>query len=557
METLFLRVVWLSATVSAVLLPLLLVSRWLQSRVRAKSLYLLWLLLTVRLLVPVELSLPKPAVTVSAPQYEVVLPANQAPATLSEHQLTPVEPSVDTPSVQEETAAVPEQTSVPVSVLLGAMWLTGVFAIALIQISSYLVTRRALLRWAQPVSPETREQVETLAQKIGLKRSFQVRRSDRVHTAMVLGVLRPVLLLPEEQCDQLVAAHELCHLRRRDLEYKALLMAACWLHWFNPLVWWMSRVAGKNLELCCDEDVAGKQDAAFRRRYGQLLLESAAEGAGPVLSSRFGSGKAELKARLRNLFVTKKRGRALVCLALACALLVGGLVACQGTEPATPEEQLDALEESISYENSVLSFTLPEGEGDWNIHIAGRAEVDWLGGMSLHYMEGTEWTPATVYFLPLSAQTVLDVTELTLIAWLDGEERSVDLVPYLHENMWYVDQERGFTLHVPQDWAGQVLVREENMGVDFYMKNAGSWDGAGWLVGIYQTDPATWQGIEEAGYPSDQRYLGQNNQGVVYAMGPSDVRYDEQRDGEMERYNALYERVDEMLDSFQVESIEE
>lgn len=227
METLFLRVVWLSATVSVVLLPLLLASRWLQSRVRAKSLYLLWLLLTVRLLVPVELSLPKPAVTVSAPQYEVVLPANQTPATLPEHQLTPVEPSVDTPSVQEGTADVPEQTSVPVSVLLGAMWLTGVFAIALIQISSYLVTRRALLRWAQPVSPETREQVETLAQKIGLKRSVQVRRSDRVHTAMVLGVLRPVLLLPEEQCDQLVAAHELCHLRRRDLEYKALLMAAC------------------------------------------------------------------------------------------------------------------------------------------------------------------------------------------------------------------------------------------------------------------------------------------------------------------------------------------
>lgn len=557
METLFLRVVWLSATVSAVLLPLLLASRWLQSRVRAKSLYVLWLLLTVRLLVPVELSLPEPAVTLHVPQYEVVLPASQAPATVPDHQLTPVEPRVDTPSLQEETAAVPDQTSVPVAVVLGVLWLTGVFAIALIQISSYLVTRRALLRWAQPVSPETRTRIESLARQIGLKRSFQVRRSDRVRTAMVLGVLRPVLLLPEEQCDRLVAAHELCHLRRRDLEYKALLMAACWLHWFNPLTWWMSRVAGQNLELCCDEDVAGKQDAAFRHRYGQLLLESAAEGAGPVLSSRFGSSKAELKARLRNLFVTKKRGRALVCLALACALLVGGLVACQAAEPATPEEQLDALEKSISYENSVLSFTLPEGEGDWKIHIAGRAEIDWLGGMSLHYMEGTEWTPATEYFLPLSTQTVLDVTELTLIAWLDGEERSVDLVPYLYENMWYVDQERGFTLHVPQDWAGQVEVRETSSGVEFYMKDAGSWDGAGWLVSIYQTDPATWQEIEEAGYPSDQRCLGQNDQGVVYAMGPSDVRYDAQRPGEMERYNALYARVDEMLDSFQIERMGE
>lgn len=130
-----------------------------------------------------------------------------------------------------------------------------------------------------------------MALRLGLKRTFQVRRSDRVRTAMVLGVLRPVLLIPQEECDPLVVLHELNHLRRRDLEYKGLMMAACWLHWFNPLVWWMSRVAGRNLELCCDEDVAGKENSAFRHRYGRLLLECAAEGAGPVLSSRFGSSK--------------------------------------------------------------------------------------------------------------------------------------------------------------------------------------------------------------------------------------------------------------------------
>ena len=37
-----------------------------------------------------------------------------------------------------------------------------------------------------------------------------------------------------------------------------------------------------------------------------------------------------------------------------------------------------------TYDGQVLSFTLPEGERDWNLHIAGRAETDELGGMSLH-----------------------------------------------------------------------------------------------------------------------------------------------------------------------------
>lgn len=555
METLFLRVVWLSATVSAVLLPLLLATRWLQSRVKAKSLYILWLLLAVRLVVPVEITLPKPAVTVQVPQYEVTIPTNRPSGELPDDQLSPVEPNV-APSLPqtEQEPDLTAQTEVPVAVVLGTLWLTGVFAIALIQISSYLVTRRALLRWARPVSPETREQIQYLALRLGLKRTFQVRRSDRVRTAMVLGVLRPVLLIPQEECDPLVVLHELNHLRRRDLEYKGLMMAACWLHWFNPLVWWMSRVAGRNLELCCDEDVAGKENSAFRHRYGRLLLECATEGAGPVLSSRFGSSKEELKARLTNLFVAKKRGRALVCLALACAVLAGGLVACEQTQPPAPDAQLDALEESISYQDGVLSFTLPEGEGEWNIQISGRADTSDLGGISLHYMEGTEWTPSMIYFLPLSAQTVLDVTELTLTAWLDGQERSVDLVPYLRERIWYVNEEYGFTLQLPQEWVGQVDIREESIGVDFCMKDAGDWEGAGWLVGVYLTDLDTWQSIADADYPYGQRFLGQTAQGILYAIGPSDVRYDETIPGEMERYNALYAQVDEMLGSFQVKN---
>ena len=555
MDTLFLRVVWLSATVSAVLLPLLLATRWLQSRVKAKSLYILWLLLAVRLVVPVEITLPKPAVTVQVPQYEVTIPTNRPSGELPDDPLSPVEPNVEPSLPQtEQEPDLTAQSEVPVAVVLGTLWLTGVFAIALIQISSYLVTRRALLRWARPVSPETREQIEYLALRLGLKRTFQVRRSDRVRTAMVLGVLRPVLLLPQEECDPLVVLHELNHLRRRDLEYKGLMMAACWLHWFNPLVWWMSRVAGRNLELCCDEAVAGKENSAFRHRYGRLLLECATEGAGPVLSSRFGSSKEELKARLTNLFVSKKRGLALVCLALACAVLAGGLVACEQTQPPAPDAQLDALEESISYQDGVLSFTLPEGEGEWNIQISGRADTSDLGGISLHYMEGTEWTPSMIYFLPLSAQTVLDVTELTLTAWLDGQERSVDLVPYLRERIWYVNEEYGFTLQLPQEWVGQVDIREESIGVDFCMKDAGDWEGAGWLVGVYLTDLNTWQRIADADYPYGQRFLGQTAQGILYAIGPSDVRYDETIPGEMERYNALYAQVDEMLGSFQVKN---
>ena len=84
--------------------------------------------------------------------------------------------------------------------------------------------------------------------------------------------------------------------------YKALLLLTNAVHWFNPLVWWMVREASRNLELCCDDEVVRAKDAGFRRRYGEILLHTAAGCRAPALSTYFGGGKKLLKGRLANLF---------------------------------------------------------------------------------------------------------------------------------------------------------------------------------------------------------------------------------------------------------------
>ena len=248
-----------------------------------------------------------------------------------------------------------------------------------------------------------------------------------------------------------------------------------------------------------------------------------------------------------------------MCLALACAVLAGGLVACEQTQNSGPDQAVEELEDTITYDGQTVSFTLPEGERDWSLHIAGRAEVEWLGGMSLHYLDETAWTPGETYSFDLDGESVGDITELSMYIDLEGQSYTVDLLPHVREYSkpypYYRNYDYGFTLTLPEGWAEGVDIQEMDGGVDFYMKNAGDWDGAGWLVGIYLTDPTDWQGIADAGCPHGQRFLGQTAQGVLYAIGPSDVRYDETVPGEMERYNALYERVDELLDSFQLDSM--
>ena len=654
MEALFLRVVWISLTCSAVLVPLLVGKGWLRQHVRAKALYVVWLILALRLVIPVDLSLPEPAVTVEAPSYQVALPARTPSANL------PAGAQIEEPSAvigQTAPAAASAVRTIPVTALLSALWLFGVLAAALVQGGGYLLARRRLLRDARP-DLEAEAQAGQTAASLGLKRAVPVCRSGQVRTPMVLGLLRPVLLLPEGRAvDEVVLCHELTHLKRLDLAYKALLVAACWLHWFNPLVWWMSRAASENLELCCDNDVAAGRDAAFRRKYGELLLSTAEEKPGPTLSSRFGGSKQAMRDRLTNLFVKKKRGRLLACTAVAVLILVGGLVACEGRPAMTDWEAVDALNESLSWDLDaqavILSFTIPEGERDWsirldgeaglgdadairtfnetdwvpgesysfrlpievllggqltlnvslgdgaggfsaglasgalalissqevvevlqnsfvydgaefsftlpkgdwawNIQISGRADTQELGGISLHYLDGTDWTPGETYSFELSSLTAQDVTQLTMHIFQGTQEWEIDLLPYLP----YVNSEYGFTLTLPQSWRGQVEIREDDPNMQnvtcaasFYMRDAGDQDYAGWLAGVYRCTSQEWEETEAAGNPYGLPLLADTGSYVFYAGCPTDVRYDENDPAEKERYDALDAGIPELLDSF-------
>ncbi len=551
MEALFLRVVWISLTCSAVLVPLLVGKGWLRQHVRARALYVVWLILALRLVIPVDLSLPEPAVTVEAPSYQVSLPARAPSANLP--TALPTEESA-AEAGQTAPAAASAVRTIPVTALLSALWLFGALAAALVQGGGYLLARRRLLRDARP-NLEAEEQAGQTAAGLGLKRAVPVRRSRQVRTPMVLGLLRPVLLLPEGQAvDEVVLCHELTHLKRLDLAYKALLVAACWLHWFNPLVWWMSRAASENLELCCDDDVAAGRDAAFRRKYGELLLSTAEEKPGPTLSSRFGGSKQAMRDRLANLFVKKKRGRLLACAALAVLALVGGLVACEGRPAMIDQEALETLENSLSYDGERVSFTIPEGDQEWNIQISGRADTQELGGISLHYLDGIDWTPGETYSFELSSLAAQDVTQLTMYIFQGTQEWEIDLLPYLP----YVNSEYGFTLTLPQSWRGQVDIvdtREDGTDrtvVEFYMRNAfsGRVEGAGWLVGIYRCSFETWQALVLAEYPHNEQRIATIGEYVFYASGPTDVQYDENNLAEVERYRSLEAEIPELLDSF-------
>lgn len=321
---LFLRVLTVSAGCSAVLALLLALLPKLREKIAARSLYVLFLVLALRLLLPVEIKLPAPAVTVSAPDYALSVPTAQ-----SQVQHMDIHPL---PDLQPVTEPVPAARKVPVVNIFAAVWAAGMAACAVWSAGSCLLARRKLLRGSVPGEAEELALLERLRQELRVARPVALRRSVSAPGPLALGLFRPVIVLPERLWDadgsELMLRHELTHIRRRDVAYKLVMYLACWVNWFNPLVWLMNRAAGQNLELCCDDEVTRGLTDAQRRQYGTMLLDAAA--ARPIpFSTCFSGGKAQMKDRIFNLFAKKRSSAALVCLVLVAALLAGGLVSCE------------------------------------------------------------------------------------------------------------------------------------------------------------------------------------------------------------------------------------
>lgn len=335
----FLRVLTVSAGCSAVLAPLLLCSRRLREKIAARSFYVLFLLLALRLVLPVELRLPIPAVELPAPDLTLSVPAASVPTPSPAAKPVPGQPVVQAP-VQEALRPVKK---VPILHILGALWVAGVLSCAVFSAGSYLLARKRLLGGSCPMEAEDAALLERLCSELGVKRPVALRRSGAAPGPLALGLFRPVIVLPEKDrpAEELILRHELTHIRRWDVAYKLLLSLACWVNWFNPLVWLMDREAGRNLELCCDDEVTRDLSDAERWRYGNLLLDAAAARSIPF-STCFSGGKTQMKERLLNLFTHKRNSAALVCLVLAAALLAGGLVACEQAPAAQTPKVPDA-----------------------------------------------------------------------------------------------------------------------------------------------------------------------------------------------------------------------
>jgi uncharacterized protein (TIGR03435 family) len=317
---------------------------------RAQTRYTLWLIASLKFLVPFALLIAAgahlrwpAAAPIATPTFSVAVQQIGQPFTAPE-----ISTSVLMPAVSNAWN--------PVITILFSIWFVG-FAAVLFSWWRRWMRIRTIVRAASPLPLET---------------SVPVLSSPTLLEPGVFGIFRPVLLLPEGITGHLstkqlesIFAHELCHVRRRDNLAAAIHMFIEALFWFHPLVWWIGARMMEERERACDEEVLrlGNQPQVYAEsilKACQFYLES-------PLACVSGVTGSDLKKRIVRIMTQRMavslnlRKKLLLAAAataaLAMPLSIGLMNAAEGRAQSSPAPN------TASFEVASIKPTKPGSPG--------------------------------------------------------------------------------------------------------------------------------------------------------------------------------------------------
>lgn len=402
-EKLLNNLMQIGLTVSLAALVPLILRRLMKKRYPARMVCVVWAILALRLLIPVQLTLPQAPVQVMPRTSYVVqsdqtafrqagLPVTQTPARWVTGTQAQTLSAADTGTVK----------TVDITDILLTLWLAGVIACVLWQGIGYYRLIRSLKGTSCSVE---RADLHTILQEqcadLVIDREIPLRVSSAADCPMLAGFIHPTLYLPDERISRTDAAfifrHELTHYKHGDLWLKLLLLAARCLHWFNPLVHLIARFAQEDIEAACDDAVVRGHDGAYRRAYGETILRSAIAQAQKrkALVSCFGDDKKTLMRRFEGLFdkSVKKRGVALVVM---IALLVGSLGCVVAVGEKKPNQTTE--ERALMMANTFAQAYVDEDTEAFNKYLVPNSEnlVDnFTTGAAVYKRYVTKYEPET------------------------------------------------------------------------------------------------------------------------------------------------------------------
>lgn len=233
--------------------------------------YYIYLAALIVMLVPVSFGAPY------SPYPEPIEPEGQAQSDVVTAPKT--EENADGGSADTQPIIVPEtenNAAVYAVNIVGALkyiWLAGVFVFLLGAAISYARFIRLLNKNSHIAECEMFNEVKS---RLGIKRKIILKHSAVTDAPLMVGIIRPTLVLSESDMGErelcFVLLHELTHYKRRDLLYKLLALIVNAAHWFNPLAYLLVRLINEDCETSCDAAVTRRMTGAEKKDYMRTIV---------------------------------------------------------------------------------------------------------------------------------------------------------------------------------------------------------------------------------------------------------------------------------------------
>ena len=425
---------------------LLALKKWTGKQFSPTWQYVLWVGVLLVMVVPVSVKVPALVQPMQEKQVvqTVPLPAEQ---TMTE-QPAPVD-TVEAPAGEilpftEETALPP----IPWWDVLAFVWILGALGSLGYRLTGYFRFGRYIRRTGKPM------------ELAGVPKRLRVCKTSAAVSPMVMGMIRPVLFLPETALTEsrlpYVLRHELVHYRRGDIVWRWLAVLATSIHWFNPMVYVAAAQMQEACEISCDWCVVRSMEQAKRDDYMRVILELLAEAMAKkqILTTQMASEKKQLQRRFTMIRNQKPVGmkKLLLSVCVGTALLgAAWLTGCTLRETyVTKEPAVETADEigGLAEEGSLLFVGVDEG---------GRADTIFTYEMS-------EEGKATIYSIPRDTFVTENMKIPYLLVQENGDEKLIQAVSeitgrpvkdYVRMDLTaaeaVIDALGGVTFTVPQD----------------------------------------------------------------------------------------------------------
>ena len=357
----------LSLSGTVLILLLFLLRPMFKERVSRQWQYYIWLVVVARLLFPFApgtnlMATLFQGIDRAAEQMEIVSPYAQQGGMADSAQTG--EGSAGLNHLHSEPTEQMEPVDGPVKSIVTAIWQNlwiGWLMVALILFIRKITIYQDFVKYirsgcAEVADIDLLERFGKLVERNRVNTTVELYTNNLISSPLLIGFFHPCIVLPTDDLPpadfDYTILHELMHFKRRDMFYKWLVQFTVCVHWFNPLVYLMSRETGRVCELSCDEAVIRELDEQGRQAYGDTLLNAirfSGNYKDSVASLTLNESRELLKERLDSIMNFKKKTKwgiavsLLLTAAFICGFAFTGAYAANGRKQTKPDSRVDTV----------------------------------------------------------------------------------------------------------------------------------------------------------------------------------------------------------------------